>query len=169
MNAPQRIPSNPLTEAALEYGFSLKLEGPWETNAQGQIILNPPIGFLHANRADKIGSAIKHLLPDWSVWPELGLHTADGIKAPDLSCAPAGFPVTTDSRGFLLHAATLCVEIMSPSNTWEEMRHKILLYLAAGAKEVWICDQAGVLHFHDGSGETTRSALAPDMAARLAE
>jgi hypothetical protein len=114
MNASQRFTPNPLVEAAIEYGQSLKLDEPWETNAQGQIIMNPPIGFPHAGRADKIGTAIKASLPGWRVWPKLGLHTADGVKAPDLSTAPPDFVVSTDGRGFLLRAAVLCVEIMSP-------------------------------------------------------
>jgi hypothetical protein len=68
-------------KAAIEYVISLHIDAPWETNGQGQIIVNPPIGLLHAKRTEKIGSAIKTALPDWHVWPEVGLHTADGIKA----------------------------------------------------------------------------------------
>ncbi|MSQ59633.1 MAG: Uma2 family endonuclease [Betaproteobacteria bacterium] len=167
MNAPQRLIPNPLAEAAIEYGQSLKLDAPWETNAQGQIIMNPPIGFLHADRADKIMTAIKANLPSWRIWPELGLQTADGVKAPDLSAAPPDFAVNADGRGFLLRASVLCVEIMSPSNTWEEMRHKTLLYLAAGAKEVWVCDEDGALHFFDGSGELSQSFIAPQMPKHI--
>jgi Uma2 family endonuclease len=168
MNAPQRFAPNPLVEAALEFAEKLKVDAPWETNAQGQIIMNPPIGFRHADRADKIGSAIKANLPGWRVWPELGLHTADGVKAPDLSAAPPEFEVVADDRGFLLRAAVLCVEIMSPTNSWAEMQHKTLLYLAAGAKEVWICDHDGAMHFFDGSGELPESALIPVMAKHIA-
>jgi hypothetical protein len=48
------------------------------------------------------------------------------------------------------------------------MRHKSLLYLAAGAKEAWVCDEAGVLRFYDGTGELSDSALVPGMARVLA-
>jgi Uma2 family endonuclease len=167
MNAPQRFTPDPLVEAALEFAERLKIDVPWETIAQGQIIMNPPVGFLHADRADKIGTAIKANLPGWSVWPELGLHTADGVKSPELSAAPPGFEVVADSRGFLLRASVLCVEIMSPTNSWAEMQHKTLLYLAAGAKEVWICEQDGGMHFFDSSGEMAQSALVPTMPARV--
>jgi hypothetical protein len=105
MNAPQRFTPDPLVEAALEFAEGLKIDVPWETIAQGQIIMNPPVGFLHADRADKIGTAIEANLPGWSVWPELGLHTADGVKSPELSAAPPGFEVVADSRGFLLRAS----------------------------------------------------------------
>ncbi len=34
----------------------------------------------------------------------------------------------------------LCVEVLSPSNSWTEMRRKIDEYLSAGVREVWIVD-----------------------------
>ena len=167
MNAPHRLTRNALVDAAVEYVLSLHIDAPWETNGQGQIIVNPPIGLLHAKRAEKISTAIRAALPGWHVWPEVGLHTADGIKAPDLSVAASDFEERTDERGFLLFAPDLCVEVMSPSNSWEEMRHKTLLYLAAGAKEVWICDGAGELHFFDGLGQRGESALIAGMPKNI--
>jgi Uma2 family endonuclease len=167
MNAPHRFSRNPLVAAAIEYAMGLHIEAPWETNGRGQIIMNPPIGLSHAKRADKIGAALRARLPGWQIWPEVGLHTSDGVKAPDLSVAPPDFVESTDERGFLLAAPDLCVEVMSPSNSWEEMRHKTLLYLAAGAKEVWVCDEAGELHFFDGAGERDDSALAQGMPKRI--
>jgi Uma2 family endonuclease len=167
MNAPHRFVPDPRVEAAIEFGLSLKLEGQWETNGQGQIIVNPPVGLAHAKRADRIAVAVRAALPGWQVWPEIGIHTADGVKAPDLAVAAPDFKEATDGRGFLIHAPDICVEIMSPSNTWDEMRHKCLLYLAAGAKEAWVCDEAGKLHFFDGTGEIVDSTLAPDLRAGL--
>jgi Uma2 family endonuclease len=87
------------------------------------------------------------------------------VKAPDLAVAAPDFAEATDWRGFLVRAPEICVQIMSPSNTWEEMRHKTLLYLAAGAREVWVCDESGALHFFDGTGERSASALATGMAS----
>jgi Uma2 family endonuclease len=167
MNAPQRLVPNPLVEAAIDYVTSLRLDAPWETNGQGQIIMNPPIGLPHAKRADKISSEIKTRTAGWQVWPEVGVHTADGIKAPDLSVAAPSFVENVDRRGFLLSAPDLCIEVMSPSNSWEEMRHKTLLYLAAGAKEVWVCDEGGELRFFDGSGERADSGLIPGMPKQI--
>ena len=84
-----------------------------------------------------------------------------------LSVAGPGFVENVDHRGFLLSAPELCVEVMSPSNSWEEMRHKTLLYLAAGAREVWICDETGKVHFFDGAGERTDSALISGIPTQL--
>jgi Uma2 family endonuclease len=167
MNAPQRFAPNPLVEAAIDYVTTLRLDARWETNGQGQIIMNPPIGLPHAKRADRIGSEVKARAPGWQVWPEVGIHTADGVKAPDLAVARPGFVESVDQRGFLLAAPDLCVEVMSPSNSWEEMRHKALLYLAAGAREVWVCDDAGELLFFDGSGTRAESSLVPGMPKKI--
>jgi len=154
---------DPKIEAAVQYGYSFNLEGPWETNGQGQFIVNPPIGLTHAKRADRLIGGIHARLPGWQVRSEVGLHTSDGLKAPDLAVAAPGFEEDTDSHGFLLRAPAICVEIMSPANSWEEMRHKTQLCLAAGAMEVWICDKAGRLSFYTANGEQTHSALAPGM------
>jgi len=95
------------------------------------------------------------------------VHTSDGIKAPDLSVAPPDFVEKVDQRGFLMTAPDLCIEVMSPTDSWEEMRHKCLLYLAAGAKEVWVCNGAGELHFFDGSGERSDSGLATRIPNKI--
>jgi Uma2 family endonuclease len=153
----------PWAEAAIAYGLSLGLNVPWETNGQGQIIVNPPVDIQHAKRAHRLIDGLKAQLPGWRIWPEVGIHTADGVKAPDLVVASPEFAETTDARGFLLSAPDIFIEIMSPSNSPEEMRHKTLLYLAAGALEVWICDQFGYLHFHNGTGEMAASGLVPEM------
>ena len=40
-------------------------------------------------------------------------------------------------------APEICIEILSPSNSNTEIVDKIDLYLAKGAKEVWIVDESG--------------------------
>lgn len=157
MNAPH-LP-NPLVEQAIEYGLSLNIDAPWETNGQGQIIVNPPPGYRHASRVSRLDRLLARLAPDWPATSDVAIHTLDGIKGPDLTLAAPGFQPMLDARGHLLAAPDICVEIMSPSNTWEEMRHKTMLYLAAGAREVWVCDEAGQLHFFDGTGCLQQSAL----------
>lgn len=43
-------------------------------------------------------------------------------------------------RGLTSIIPALCVEVLSPSNSWTEMRRKIEEYLAVGVREVWIVD-----------------------------
>ena len=59
-----------------------------------------------------------------------------------------------------LQAPEICVEILSPSNSDEEMLIKTELYLARGAQEVWLVNVQGKLRFFSHSGELTSSARA---------
>jgi hypothetical protein len=47
------------------------------------------------------------------------------------------------------------------------MHHKTLPYLAAGAREVWICDDAGELHLFDGAGQQVDSALIRSIPTQI--
>jgi Uma2 family endonuclease len=84
-----------------------------------------------------------------------------------LAVASPQFAESTDRHGFLLQAPDVCIEIMSPSNSWEEMRHKSLLYLAAGATEAWVCDENGEVHFLGGGGEMPCSQIAATVPTGL--
>jgi hypothetical protein len=59
------------------------------------------------------------------------------------------------------------VEILSPSNTQEEIDEKRDAYLRAGAKEVWLCDRDNQMTFFAGSGQLNRSRLCPDFPVLL--
>jgi Uma2 family endonuclease len=56
-------------------------------------------------------------------------------------------------------APEICVEIVSPSNSDEEIREKTRAYLAAGATEVWIVAEEGTIRYFDLSGERPASAF----------
>jgi Uma2 family endonuclease len=63
----------------------------------------------------------------------------------------------------------ICVEILSKSNTREEMQGKMQLYFAAGTREVWLCDKSGELEFYafDLVGPIPRSRLCPEFPLKL--
>ena len=56
-------------------------------------------------------------------------------------------------------APEICIEIMSASNTIEEMKLKLNLYLEAKAQEVWLCDEKGKIRFYNRQGELEKSLL----------
>ncbi len=60
-----------------------------------------------------------------------------------------------------LVAPEICVEIISPSNSKQEILAKIALYFGVGAKEVWTCNLAGQMVFYDLSGVLEQSVLVP--------
>jgi Uma2 family endonuclease len=45
-----------------------------------------------------------------------------------------------DPKRFSLLAPDLAVEILSPSNTMSEMQEKVIDYLDAGTRQVWVVD-----------------------------
>ena len=54
-------------------------------------------------------------------------------------------------------APEICIEILSPSNSNTEIVDKIDLYLAKGAKEVWIVDESGNIKIYTHEGVIERS------------
>ena len=68
----------------------------------------------------------------------------------------------------LVRAPEICVEVLSPSNTPEEMSEKIALYFESGAREVWICEQ-GTLQFHFSVTPQVRqsSEMCPDFPPHI--
>jgi len=63
-------------------------------------------------------------------------------------------------------APEICVEVMSDSNDWEEMHQKRQLYLRAGAREVWVVEQEGRVHFFEEQ-EIERSKIAPEFPPQV--
>ncbi len=64
-------------------------------------------------------------------------------------------------------APEICVEVVSASNTAEEMAHKRKLYFEAGAAEVWFCDEQGAVQFFSVKGTLKRSRLCPKFPVRV--
>ena len=79
---------------------------------------------------------------------ECPVSTSDGVKAIDVAWLTLERRQEVDLAVCLAQAPEICVEILSPSNTSEEISEKIALYFEAGAKEVWICDQNGTIEFY---------------------
>ena len=51
------------------------------------------------------------------------------------------------------------MEIKSPSNSDDEVHEKIRAYLAAGASEVWIVNEDGIIEYHDRGGKRDQSSF----------
>ena len=66
----------------------------------------------------------------------------------------------------LPEAPEICVEVLSPSNSPEEMDEKRQLYAARGCQEFWTCSEAGEMTFLDaasGGPMKCRSADLPEF------
>ena len=137
-----------------------------ETNDRGQIILSP-----HSNRHSFLQDEIQRLLrrhaPDGSTPPEFAIATPHGVKSPDVAwISPERRHEMQQTGDPTTLAPEICVEVLSESNTAEEMDDKRALYQNAGAEEVWLVDLDGQIRFF-GDGEMDTSQVVPEMPGSL--
>jgi Uma2 family endonuclease len=116
----------------------------------------------------RIERLIEEHLSGGRAFPECSIVTPGGVKVADVAWASDDFLKKHRDEFAFSVAPPLCVDVRSPSNTDAEMEEKITLYLAKGAREVWLCDLDGNVTFFSHEGEIEHSRLAPDFPARLA-
>jgi Uma2 family endonuclease len=117
-----------------------------ETNRFDQIIMSPAFTW-HGGYQAEIGHLLKQLLPQGRVITECAIDTTDGTKVPDVVWISRERHAPQKRAFSLTLAPEICVEVLSGSNSREEMDEKMKLYFAAGAEEVWLCDEHGDLEF----------------------
>lgn len=135
-----------------------------ELNARGQIEMSPASN-LHGYFQHLVASELERLLPDGVVITEASVLTAIGVRVPDVVWSSRAF---IEAHGMVTpfpRAPEICVEVLSPSNTREEIDEKIAAYIAAGAIEVWVVAEDGGTSCHDASGAraTSRFGLVPTL------
>jgi Uma2 family endonuclease len=139
-----------------------KVDGRIETDRHGHIIMTPPPGAPQGSRQLSIGHELNRRLGGHVV-TKCPISTSDGVKAADVAWySDARHTRAYDHRCFL-EAPEICVEVISPSHTTEEMNEKMALYFDAGATEVWYCSEDGAMCFHGSVGSLERSSLSPDF------
>ena len=135
-----------------------------ETTFDGKIIMRPAnlrhsslqgeiVGLLHSMVRESAGGG--------RVMSECPMVTADGVKVPDVAWLSAAQVDAFAGKPAAPAAPQICIEIKSPSNSKKELDIKRALYFAAGAKEVWICEEQGVLTFWNPGGRIKRSKVFP--------
>ena len=96
-----------------------------------------PASNLHGKRQGEIYSQLSKK-KGGIVIIECSIQTDDGVRVADVAWISDALYAQFGTQTPYPQAPEVCVEIMSPSNTWAEMHMKAGLYLKAGAKEVWI-------------------------------
>jgi Uma2 family endonuclease len=131
-----------------------------ELNRQGQIIMSPARSK-HSILQGRIARHLNALMPGGEAFPECPIETDDGTKAADVVWASAA-KLTRNIDSLSWHEAPeITVEILSDSNTVEEMEFKRELYFQKGALEFWLCGESGMMKFYDPTGELAHSKLCP--------
>lgn len=114
---------------------------------RGRLVREPPATPEHGGLTLRLGARIHAFVQGTG----LGMVTSDAgfllatdpdtVRAPDLAfVAMDRIPAPGTTGAYWPLAPDLAVEILSPSNTASETREKVLDYLEAGSRVVWVLD-----------------------------
>lgn len=109
--------------------------GKIELDIWGRVLMTPASVY-HAQVQGRLSQKLAVLGGETLV--EVGIATPMGLFVPDLAWASAHFISLHAGEWALTQAPELCIEVVSPSNSVQEMQEKTAAYIAAGAQEVWI-------------------------------
>ena len=129
-----------------------------ELNKWGKILMSPASNH-HGILQSEAVYYLRRKLPAGRVIAECSIQTDDGVKVADVAWASDEFMRRNGEATPYEEAPEICIEIVSPSNSREEMDEKIKLYLAKGALEVWICADDGTVKHFSRDGRMTHSTL----------
>jgi Uma2 family endonuclease len=136
-----------------------------ETNEKGEIVMNA-VKVIHSLYQGEIEYLLHSLLKEGRAFPECAIKTRKGTRVADVAWA------TQERIHIIKHetecsvAPEICIEVLSNSNTTDEMDEKRLLYFESGAQEVWICVD-GIIHFYNIQGKIEKSLLVPQFPYQI--
>jgi Uma2 family endonuclease len=125
-----------------------RIEGRIETDRHGQIIMSPPPSARHGSYQFKVADALRDALSTGEFLTECPISTADGVRAADVAWASDERMRELGNRSCFSRSPEICIEVLSPRNSKREIEEKKALYFDAGAREVWVCDDAGKMTFY---------------------
>ncbi len=153
---------------------------------RGEVVEWMPVGGVH-------GEVVGKLFLRLGNWAEQGnhgytatevgyvvRHNPDGVRAADVSFVrQEHIPEKGIPEGFWNLAPDLAVEVVSPSETADEVWDKVSDYLAAGTPLVWVIyprSKQAVVYTPDGIGRTLNAedklespAVLPGFSCKLGE
>lgn len=146
--APQRETQSTESDLITGEEFYMMADiGPAEL-VEGKVVPITPTGGEHGfveffTLGRLLGNFVAEQDIGWLLGGEVGIYTRrdpDTIRGADIvflsrERAPKGPP-----KGYLEVAPELIIEIVSPGNTWTDMRRKIDEYFDAGVDRVWIVE-----------------------------
>ena len=115
---------------------------------KGKLLKMPPAGNIHGKRAMRLGWRLAHHVEtnDLGVVfaAETGFRLAtdpDTVRAPDIAfVTKARIDEVGVFEGFWPGAPDLAVEVISPGDSYTEVKEKVQEFLSAGARAVWVVD-----------------------------
>ena len=137
-----------------------------ELNEYGQIVMNP-VKLNHSVYQGEIGYLLRSLNPDGKVLAECAVWTRKGTKVADVAWFSNELWKTQKGKAEATTAPEICVEVLSISNSTDEMKEKRKLYFEQGAKEVWICDEYGNISFYSQKRKLAKSKMFSEFPIKI--
>ena len=137
-----------------------------ELDELGRIIMSP-VKLYHSMLQSEIEFLLRSLLKGGKPLPECAIKTSKGTKVADVAWVSSLLWAKIKNEAEASIAPEICVEVTSTSNSKKEMLEKRKLYFAAGAKEVWLCDENGAMSFFNVEGKLARSELVPEFPEKV--
>lgn len=116
---------------------------------EGAIKQMSPAGRQHGRIESKLSRYLDEFVADRDLGEvmvgKVGIYTGrdpDTVRAADVLFISHERLKKASPEGYLDVAPELIVEIMSPTNKWEEVRRKIEEYFGIGVEQVWIVEPA---------------------------
>ena len=132
------------------------------------IIEMSPARPRHGKLQLRIGGLMEQMLPGGVVITECPIEGADQVRVPDVCWIAEGRERYNADETALVAAPDICVEVLSPNNTDEEMAAKRSFYGALGCKEFWTCAESGEMRFFLPDGTAlSASRISPDFPAQI--
>ncbi|MGR8933354.1 MAG: Uma2 family endonuclease [Gammaproteobacteria bacterium] len=128
-----------------------------ELNRYGKIEMTPASNK-HGRIQLFIGALLERKLKRGEALIECSIQTCEGVKVADVAWCSKAFIQQHGYETPYTQAPQICVEIVSPSNSKEEMVNKAGLYLQAGAEEVWVIWEDGAVDYYGKVGRLDQSA-----------
>jgi Uma2 family endonuclease len=132
---------------------------------RGRLVREPPAGMEHGRLTARIGSLLRAFVHERGLGEVFGAETGfvlfedpPTVRAPDVAFVAAErLPPGDLPASFGQGAPDLAVEVVSPSSTAADVRSKVVDYLDAGTREVWVVEP----------GTRTLDVYRPEGAVRM--
>lgn len=140
-----------------------------ETTRYNKILLSPS-SYWRSCCQTEIAMQLLRLLPGGRAPVECAVRTEEGVRVADVAWISKTREAPHKRAAALPISPEICIEILSPSNSREEMLEKMSLYYAKGAQEVWLCDDQGRMEFFTADSApqpVASSVLCPDFPEQI--
>ena len=137
-----------------------------ELNKRG-IIEMSPVSIKHVFYQKAIIKLLEYFKPEGTALFEFPIETEEGTKVPDVVWLTKEQEELVKEEVSASIAPLVCIEVLSPLNTEQEMKEKRQLYFEKGAKECWVCTENGKMRFYNPQGELKQSVLVPDFPEQV--